>query len=193
MGEELTDRKPSSPGDVSQEEVRPPANWTWLARFYMLATVLMVLCSFYLPFEDPPIIRPPVSHEPMPAALPFVLPLDYAGIVLRYAYETGVPVWIACRMFSTEDTGDPMSGAWDPGVPLLALWFNDGNRIDPRDPETSIRVGLRYLADLYATTGSWTIALAAYNGGLSHWYNPRRWPWESESVDYVWKILRKRL
>ena len=177
----------------------------------MLATLVVCLCSFYLPPSDPvPLIAPAVRHESKMDALPFVLPQDYEGIVLRYSYESDVPVWIVCRMISTEDTGDPLSGAWDPdvvspkgavglmqimpeNVPLYALWFNGGDAFDPRNPSDAIRIGLRVLADLHATTGSWPAALAAYNGGLYHWYNARRWPWAQESVDYVWKILRVRI
>ena len=37
-----------------------------------------------------------------PAPQPYTLPLAYAQWVIRYCDETGVPVWLACRLFAWE-------------------------------------------------------------------------------------------
>jgi soluble lytic murein transglycosylase-like protein len=114
--------------------------------------------------------------------------LEYLKPVVYYCDETAVPVWLACRMFSTEcsKSGDPMDSDWNvhavswmgaQGIaqlmPYNLVWFsehyNDGNPIDPFDPETAIRVGIRYLADLYRFTGSWKGAVEAYNCGPIRW------------------------
>lgn len=152
--------------------------------------------------------------EPVPAPQPYVIPGEYEPWVRYYADERGIPHWMAARLFSQESVGDPLSGRWNPravswmgAVGLAQLMpentdyttvrgrdfarrYNDGQQIDPRDPETAIRVGLRFLADLYSRTGSWTLALLSYNGGIGHYINPRRYgPYQSESIDYARAIL----
>ena len=142
------------------------------------------------------------------APISYNLPLDYAPWTIRYCDETGVPIWLASRMFSVESSGDPL-GPWNKravsymgaqglaqlmpfNLSSFASRYNDGKVIDPFDPETAIRVGIRYLADLYGETGSWSVALKSYNGGISHYYEPWKWgPWREESVQYAIKILGK--
>ena len=73
---------------------------------------------------------------------------------------------------------------------VFSMLYNDGLPIDPFDPETAIRVGIRYLADLYSQTGSWSIALKSYNGGIGHYLEPWVWgPWKDESIVYAKNIL----
>jgi hypothetical protein len=164
------------------------------------------LSSFRTVFY-PAFVVPTAERESRPVPQPYILPLQYAVWVIYYTDETGVPVWMACRLFGKESTGDPMSGRWDPtavsymgaiglaqimpeNLALFAIKYNDGRPIDPRDPDTAIRVGLRYLADLHAQTGSWVIALRSYNGGIGHWLNPGYWGgWMDESIDYARAIL----
>ena len=47
--------------------------------------------------------------------------------------------------------------------------YNDGRPIDPHDPETAVRVGIRYLAALHAELRTWRAAVGAYNCGLARW------------------------
>lgn len=64
---------------------------------------------------------------------------------------------------------------WHPGV-------------DPTDPVASIDYAGKYLRTLYNQTGTWRLALAAYNWGIG---NLRKWQkgqiksWPRETLDYV--------
>jgi soluble lytic murein transglycosylase-like protein len=94
--------------------------------------------------------------------------------------ETGVSIVVACRLIWAESRWYPRAigdketgGARSLGImqlsekylPYYAVRFNGGQGIDPFNPRVSIRIGLRYLARLYARFGTWSLALAAYNAG----------------------------
>lgn len=172
----------------------------------MMALSALVLGSFYLEPEGPP-TWPVRVEEARLEPQPFVLPSAYRGTVLYWTDWTGVPVWIACRLFSVESTasGDPMDPHWNPlavspmGAQGMAQLMpsnlerfrplNGGKPIDPFDPETAIRVGLGHLAYLRSVAGSWGLALRMYNGGLNPWLHPGRYRWKQETLDYEHKIL----
>jgi soluble lytic murein transglycosylase-like protein len=172
----------------------------------LLCALVATLTSFTLP-EPSPWLPPEAIHEDRTAPLPFGYDPRYKPWVDEYSYETDVPVWIACRLFGQESVGNPLAGVWDAharswlgaaglaqimpvNLGLFALAYNGGRDVDPFDPETAIRIGLHYLADLHERTGSWRVAVMAYNGGLGHWLNPRKYgEWQSESVRYVRAIL----
>jgi soluble lytic murein transglycosylase-like protein len=175
-----------------------------------LVLMLIVICftlSSFRAVEPPAFIMPVADHEERPRPLPYVIPPEYQAWIVYYADETGVPVWMAARLFAQESVGDVLSGRWNPravswmgaqglaqimpvNLGLFAIKYNDGKDIDPFDPETAIKVGLHYLADLRAVSGSWRVAVMAYNGGLGHWMNPRRYgDWQDESLAYARAIL----
>jgi len=109
---------------------------------------------------------------------PYTLPLEYAQLVIRYCDETGVPVWLACRLFAHESGWRPSiigpendNGTRDYGLAQLNSaylecfrQYNDGVAVDPFNPEHAIRVGIRYLAALHAEHGSWREAVRRYAG-----------------------------
>lgn len=119
--------------------------------------------------------------------LPFTLPLEYTQWVMYYSDETGVPAWIYCRTAAWESGWNPRfigranaDGSRDLGLSGInsrnldlatqqgrdfARLYNDGARIDPLDPETAIRVGMRYLSGLYSLSHNWRVAVGMYNAG----------------------------
>lgn len=118
-------------------------------------------------------VRPDPAHT---------IPDKYADMIAENAERNGVPVWIVARMIEWESGWNPRrksqrnaNGSYDYGLMQLNSryldeysWkYNEGEEIDPYDPETNIRVGVRYLSHLRAHTASWYEALWAYNAGLS--------------------------
>ena len=176
---------------------------------FLITTVLSFLAGLVVAdrlwFKDPVIVT---TIEDRPKPLPYSLPLQYASIVIYYCDETGVPVWIACRMFSAESSpsGRATDGNWNPnavsragaiGIAQLMpenlkhpmfIAFNDGRTIDPRNPEHSIRVGIRYLSYLHTLKGRWDHGVGGYNAGPFR--NPHLW--KDETISYVRNILSDR-
>jgi Transglycosylase SLT domain len=163
--------------------------------------------AFVVPYGPFYPLREIERPRPLPYSMPIVL--QWFVWVVRYCDETGVPVWLACRLFAHESSasGDPLDGRWNPNATnwlgasglaqimpinlgLFAIKYNNGVPVDPFDPETAIRCGIRYLADLFAMSGSWQTALRSYNGGAGHWTDPRHWgAWPEESLAYSRVIL----
>jgi soluble lytic murein transglycosylase-like protein len=185
----------------------------YLGGLTLITVILLSLSSFKL---QPGYAWVPlaVDRENYPRHLPYQIPPQYLRWVVDYAEENGVPTSRAARIFATETTGHPTSIAWDPNAVSwagaiglaqimpenldmstkqgrdFARECNDGRPIDPRDPETAIRVGLRHLAHMYRLTRSWRLALMVYNGGLGHLIDPDTYgPFWDESIDYANKIL----
>lgn len=175
----------------------------------LLLSISFPLTSFCLP-EPSPYLAPGAIHEDRPRDLPYGADPRYLTAVIHYAYECDVPVWIACRLFGQESVGNPLAGVWNPRAVsragaqglaqimpinqgLFAQLYNGGKTFDPFDPEAAIRVGLHYLSDLHERTGSWRVAVMAYNGGAGHFIDPHRYgDWPYESVAYVRAILGER-
>jgi soluble lytic murein transglycosylase-like protein len=142
-------------------------------------------------FEKPsrPYIPSYASTRPRP--LPYTLPIQYAAWVIYYCDETGVPVWLLCRLITWESGWNPecnrgrarqnRDGSWDLGLAqlnsrnlVLFEGFNDGRSVDPWDPETAIRIAARLLAANYAELGTWQAAVCAYNVGIGGWLIGKR-------------------
>ena len=158
---------------------------------------------------DPYILPGEVFKEARLEPKEFSVSLENLQTIIFYCDETGVPVWLACRLFSLESSlsGRPEDPNWistarsyvdafgygqilKSNLKEFAIIYNNGIQIDPYDPVVSIRVSLRYLADLHKLTNSWFYALASYNGGLAHFVDPRRFgKFKQESLDYARRIL----
>lgn len=159
--------------------------------------------------EFPSWWRPAAEIEDLPPQQDWNCPIEDLKILIYYTDEQRVPVWIAARMFSTESspTGSPTDPRWqDQAVSYvgavgraqlmpynlttkLFLDFNDGRPIDPRDPTTAIRVGVRYLAYLHRMLGSWVWAVEAYNCGPGRFLKGHL---PSETLYYAEKIFGRR-
>lgn len=168
---------------------------------------MMISGSYYAAAYDTPmraeadaeIRRPEIQVRLTP--LEYKLPLCYAQTVIHYCDETGVPVWLASRMFDRESSGwDRYAVSWVGAQGLaqimpdnleeFARLYNDGAVIDPFDAETAIGVGTRHLADLYSRLNTWRGAIAAYNCGIGR-YRSGVLPWET--INHVRIIMGKEL
>lgn len=172
----------------------------------LLLSVTLALTSFALPEPDP-YVPPLAIHEDKLMDLPYGEDPRWFTYVIHVAYITEVPVWIACRFIGQESVGNPLAGVWNEravsrkgalgltqtmpvNVGLFSELYFHGQPWDPFDPYQSIWAGLHYLADQHERTGSWRVALMAFNGGLGHWLDPKKYgEWQPESINYVRAIL----
>lgn len=158
------------------------------ARFPPLAIILLaVLClifgaAFIVPITVP-VRLPQLRDTGRPAPKPYWVPLQYTSWLIYYCDEQDVPVWLAARLFAWESGWNAnyrgkenKNGTHDLGLAALNSAclvdfrkYNDGASVDPFDPETAIRVGVRYLKALQDETGSWRAAVGCYNVGLGGW------------------------
>lgn len=116
----------------------------------------------------------------------YLIPEKFAVIVIHWCAETGVPIYIASAIIREESRWDPNRVNVNPARKhrrrtvdrglmqlnsendrLFSQAYNDGLAIDYFDPETNVKVGLRFLADLYRTYGTWRKALSFYNSGCT--------------------------
>ena len=107
-------------------------------------------------------------------------PPNLAIYVDDQARENGVPPGIAEALIERESHWNPFASRWnangtrDEGIMQLnnrtRRWlerrYNDGKIINPYNPYDNVRLAMRYLGDLYSVTGSWSVALQAYNAGI---------------------------
>lgn len=134
--------------------------------------------------------RPAAVSDPPMTALEWNAPSRWMYVLVQYCAQANVPVWIAARMFSAESSrsGRATDAEWQEDATSyvgakgyaqimkanltspLFIGFNDGKTpIDPEDPETAIRIGVRYLAYLHDMLGRWRFAIEAYNAGPARW------------------------
>jgi soluble lytic murein transglycosylase-like protein len=112
------------------------------------------------------------------------IPLEYQFAMVRYSEETGVPLWFMTRLVEWESGWDCRAvnankkskyhpASVDRGLLMLnsiylddfSFRFNDGVKIDPTDPVTSIRVGFRKMAGLLKRCkNDYRKALILWNG-----------------------------
>lgn len=116
------------------------------------------------------------------------IPEDFRKTVVDICLEYEIPILLFSNIIKQESQWDPKAigknytqdgkvKSYDSGLTQLNSKyhkyfedkFNDGNPIDPHDPETAIRVGAKYLKWAYDLTSSWTDAILVYNGGYGNW------------------------
>ena len=184
-----------------------PRNLATVSAVVMVGVVAFaggMIFQEWLQSEVKPLTVAPAVENPDP--LPYAFPLQYAKDLLWWSEKTRVPLSVLCRLLSTETSksGHPTDASWDPeaissagAVGLSQLMpenttdplfvsFNDGFPIDPKDPQTGIKIAARYLAYLIRMKdGNLKLAVGAYNAGP---YTKPSW-WKPETVSYVKKIL----
>ncbi|BES73875.1 hypothetical protein RE428_48930 (plasmid) [Marinobacter nanhaiticus D15-8W] len=111
--------------------------------------------------------KPKPEKAKQPAAQDQGASRPYAALVERYAREAGLDVELVHRVIQQESGYDPTAISSKGAKGLMQLMDSLSQRwnINPFDPESNIKVGTRYLADLLSRFGSVELALAAYNAG----------------------------
>lgn len=100
-------------------------------------------------------------------------PEPYKGRITAAEIREGLPHNLLARLLWQESkfrpdiiSGATVSSAGAIGIAqIVPRWHPD---VDPRDPWASIDYAARYLRDLRRQTGSWEMALAAYNWGIGN-------------------------
>jgi soluble lytic murein transglycosylase-like protein len=115
------------------------------------------------------------------AFLNLVFPLPYFELVRKHATNQGLDPLLVLSLIKQESAFDPSAGSNVGAVGLMQLMpatatdtDSDVARADLVDPDTSIRVGTKYLKQLYNRfNGNLVLALAGYNAGpnaADRWY-----------------------
>ena len=138
--------------------------------------------SAYRPAYDPLAITWDAPGECLGYEPVHRIPYAWLALAREESEAAGVPLWIAGRLIWAESrwhpraAGNNPNGTQDMGFGQLNsayleyfARYNDGRPVDPFSPRQSLRVAFRYLAELYAMTGTWPDAVAAYNCGPGRW------------------------
>lgn len=102
-------------------------------------------------------------------------PAKYAALIANAETANGLPADMLARLLYQESRyrEDIITGATKSPVGALGIaQFMPATAsqlgINPLDPAQAINGAARYLASLYAQTGTWSEALAAYNWGIGN-------------------------
>jgi len=121
----------------------------------------------------------------------YEVPFMYRDIVFKYCAETGIPVYIANSVIWHESRYDTFAISNKSCLGLMQLnpqndyifrIYNDGLPVDYFNPDTNVKIGLRFLRDLVKRYGTYRRALYHYNCGNG--YRPPR-----STVDFVTEEL----
>jgi hypothetical protein len=161
--------------------------------------LIVSLCSFAPPFE-----RPRVSYPVMePVVLvrqSVAVPKAYYNMIVMVCDFYDLPQYYFSKMLEVESNFNPRAvsgpnadGSYDYGLAQLNSkyidefgWRYKFGKIDPFNPEQAIHVAGKHLSVLYAHTGTWEKAFAAYNCGLTR-VKQNRIPVKTK--EYVEKIF----
>lgn len=119
-------------------------------------------------------LAPTVVARPILEPKPYTLPLKYAETVIYYCDSTGVPVWMACRLFEYESgwkeskVNVNFDGTTDVGIAQINSRYSEElRRSFGYEEAPDIGIGIRYLAALKERYGSWREAVKRYAGRRS--------------------------
>lgn len=124
---------------------------------------------------------------------------DYRQLIANTAGRYGVPPEIAIAV-AQQESGIKQYAADGSVLSRYEPRINDSSLgifqllgrtaaelgVDPNDPVQNIEGGVRYLKRMYAATGNWADALAAYNGGIGNWQR-------GTTSDAAWKYSQQVL
>lgn len=127
----------------------------------------------------------------------------WAPQIQQAATQYGVPIEVVQEVMRHESGGNAKALSPMGAIGLMQLMPGTAKSlgVNPHDPNQNILGGVKYLRQLYDQTGSWTQAIAAYNGGLGStgyskdkgmghlrkWENPNNQGW-AETRRYVKNI-----
>jgi soluble lytic murein transglycosylase-like protein len=121
--------------------------------------------------------------------------MDFREYAIQQAQKNNIPVDLFLRMIGAESSWNQSAvspkGATGLGQLMPATAEELG--VDPNDPFQNIEGSARYLAQQYATFGSWPLALAAYNAGPGNVRKHGGIPPFAETQAYVPKIMGQGL
>lgn len=134
----------------------------------------------------------------------WIFPIKYEAYVERYAEENGLPEALVYAVIKTESDFDPSAKSGAGAVGLMQLlpstyeWLTGltGDEYAPdtlSSPETAIRYGCLYLAQMQARFGGLTETLAAYNAGpgtVSGWLSDSQYARDGKLVDIPYAETR---
>lgn len=120
-------------------------------------------------------------------------PAEYESIINRYALEYGVDRSLVKAVIHAESGYNPNAVSRKGAKGLMQLMPKTAEHLkvsDSLDPAQNIRGGVKYLRFLLDTCkGDETLALAAYNAGLSRVAQHNGVPPYPETRNYVEKVL----
>lgn len=128
-------------------------------------------------------------------------PFPYQETIYFYSQEHRIDPYLLAAIIRIESNFNPEAVSPKGAVGLMQImpdtgrWITEqmqGPAFDPQgllDPETNIRMGCWYLANLYDNFGGDPVlVLAAYNGGrgnVSNWLKEARWSGEAHTLDQI--------
>jgi soluble lytic murein transglycosylase-like protein len=133
------------------------------------------------------------------------IPKEYQKMLITIAKEYDVPYTILARVADCESNwcrlaiGGSEKKGYDLGImqlntksiPYFEKHFNNGKKIDPFNPEQSMRIAAMYLKDLYkSNNNNYYLAVASYNCGLSR---VKKHQIPKMTYKYISKVFRKPL
>ncbi|MBO8138276.1 MAG: lytic transglycosylase domain-containing protein [Desulfotomaculum sp.] len=128
-------------------------------------------------------------------------PFPYRETITHYAEANGIDPFFLAALIKTESSFDPKAKSPAGAIGLLQImpetgyWIAEQMKIPDFNPgklyhpETSIRMGAWYLANLKQEfKGDQALVLAAYNAGrgnVKRWLEHQHWTGETKTIDQI--------